>query len=181
MRRIGLLQRRFDSSVEFLGYIGARASAALAGGALTALGGGIAVALVHRATAEVWFAGLAVAGAILAAAGAHALRYTARARATLGAGPRHMRLTTTPRSGPGPLRTLRATVLPDEHGSRAEFEVAWGSFGTTALDAVPANVYGPLRPGSVALAVCGEGFVIGTVGRTSRPLRGTDGVREARV
>lgn len=175
------MQRRFDSSVEFLGYIGARASAAVAAGALTTLGGGLAAALVHRATAEVWFAGLALAGAILAGAGAHALRYASRARATLGAGPRHMWLTTTPRSGPGPIRTLRATVIPDEHGSRAEFQVAWGNFGTRALDAVPANVYGLLRPGSVALAVCGEGFVIGTVGRTSRRLRGTDGVREARV
>jgi hypothetical protein len=75
-----------------------------------------------------------------------------------------------PRSQRWPLQTLEAIVLEDDRGGGARFRVAWGSFGAIGLDGVPANVYGPLTPGSIVLAVCGEGFVVGRAGRSAEPL-----------
>jgi hypothetical protein len=170
MLQVGLVQRRFGSSADFLDFIRVRASLVIAAGAVTTLAAVLLAFAANGTTADVWFAGLAAGGVSFGCAGAYARGYSTRARATLLTAPRHLRLTTLPRSQRWPLQTLEAIVLGDDRGGGARFRVAWGSFGAIGLDGVPANVYGPLTPGSIVLAVCGEGFVVGRAGRSAEPL-----------
>jgi hypothetical protein len=170
MLQVGLVQRRFGSSADFLDFIRVRSSLVIAAGAVTTLAAVLLALTANRTSADLWFAGLAAGGVSFGCAGAYARGYSTRARATLQTAPRHLRLTTLPRSQRWPLRALEAIVLADERGGGARFRVTWGSFGATGLDGVPANVYGPLTPGSIALAVCGEGCVVGRVERSADPL-----------
>ena len=139
-------------------------------GAVAAGGGGGLLAAAHSPRLDELFAIIAGAGIIAAITGVRARSYASRARPTLRNPPLSLTLTTRPYSPKWPFEFLRAIILGEPPNPRASFRVAWGTFGAKPLDQVPANVYGDLTPGSIALVACGAGFVLGKVDRNAKPM-----------
>jgi hypothetical protein len=166
------MRRRFGGSREFLDFVSSRGSLAIAGGSLVALVGALLFVLLPDARPGAFCGILAGAGLLVAYAGARARWYAAQARATLERTPQALLLSTYPYRlrGARAVERLQAVVVPDPKGAVAAFKVRCGSFGTTRVDDLPANVYGTLAPGSIALVACGEGFAFGRVERSSSRL-----------
>ena len=141
-----------------------------AGGGVAAIGGGVLLASVREQAPDVVFALVAGTGLIFAFTGVQARGLASRARLSLETAPRSFALRTWPYSWGWPVVFLRAAVTSEPPGHGASFRVAWSSFGATTLDEVPAQVYGDLGHGSVALVACGQGFALGRIDRSSEPI-----------
>ena len=164
------MRRSFDSPAQFLSFVNVRAVILIAVGVAGVLLGVLLIGAAHAKTGvKIWFLAISLAGVTSAYFGWQSRSWVARARRMLATDPATRLLTTTPsRLGRGPALGLQARLTSEPPGSTAEFKVSWGSFGVNALAATAATVYGPGTPQSLVLVVCGEGYALGRIARTSQ-------------
>jgi hypothetical protein len=170
MRKLGLVQRRFDSPAQFLRFVDARALALIVAGIAGVLAGVLLIGAAHATTGvKIWFLAISLAGVTSAYFGWQSRSWVSSARRMLGTDPALRLLTTIPATlGRGPAVGLQASLTSEPPGFSAEFRVSWGSFGVNALTDTPATVYGPGTRQSLVLVQCGEGYALGRVARSSQ-------------